>query len=334
MRVRIPNLVFNGARRYASTSQAANAQDAVQELLTRYTPGSVISTRSQLLDANQAQQLATTLVQKPSQESSSVHTIKDGDALPPGHHLVYFTPSIIEFKLASDGTDKTVNPLAPFTRRMWAGGEMKWSQKPEQRLRIGQMVKETTRMLSAEAKSKKGVAKGDMVVVGIEKTYETEAGTALVDRRNWIFQRERSSTEPPSLAARPTEVPFPNATISRDLIQTPVSLFRFSALTFNAHKIHYSLPFNREVEGHRGLVVHGPLNLINILELWRSAYAKNDSGACPGSIAYRAKAPVYAEELYRIILEKGSEGASSAQANIEASIVDAYGKVAMSATIA
>src|SRR5271168_4480777 len=56
---------------------------------------------------------------------------------------------------------------------------------------------------------------------------------------------------------------------TRDFTQTPVSLFRFSALTFNGHKIHYSKEWCQQVEGHRDIVVHGPLNLINMLDFWR-----------------------------------------------------------------
>lgn len=94
----------------------------------------------------------------------------------------------------------------------------------------------------------------------------------------------------------------------RTLRQSPVSLFRFSALTFNPHKIHYSVPWARDVEGHSDIVVHGPLNLICILDLWRDSLSggvasEASEAAVPESITYRATSPVYAEEEYRIMLD-------------------------------
>jgi hydroxyacyl-ACP dehydratase HTD2-like protein with hotdog domain len=93
------------------------------------------------------------------------------------------------------------------------------------------------------------------------------------------------------------------------LLQTPVTLFRFSALTFNPHKIHYSLPWARDVEGHRDIVVHGPLNLISILDLWRDTRGRDSAdptAIIPQRISYRATSPLYAGEEYRVVLqEKG-----------------------------
>ena len=90
-------------------------------------------------------------------------------------------------------------------------------------------------------------------------------------------------------------------------MQTPVTLFRFSALTFNPHKIHYSLPWARDVEGHRDIVVHGPLNLISILDLWRDIRSRNSADPTtiiPQRISYRATSPLYAGEEYRVVLKE------------------------------
>lgn len=89
-----------------------------------------------------------------------------------------------------------------------------------------------------------------------------------------------------------------------DHCPTEVTLFRFSALTFNAHKIHYSLPWCREVEGHRSLVVHGPIPLLGMLDLYRDTLAKDDPESVPKSISYRAMAPLYYKEPFRIVLEQ------------------------------
>lgn len=96
-------------------------------------------------------------------------------------------------------------------------------------------------------------------------------------------------------------------------MQTPVTLFRFSALTFNPHKIHYSLPWARDVEGHKDIVVHGPLNLISILDLWRDVKGKtaaDPSEVIPQRISYRATSPLYAGDEYRIVMQEESDRAT------------------------
>ena len=121
----------------------------------------------------------------------------------------------------------------------------------------------------------------------------------------------------------------------RDFCQTRTSLFRFSALTFNGHKIHYLPEWCREVEGHRDAVVHGPLNLINMLDFWRDTSKSGDMEAAPASIAYRAMSPLYVEEPYRILLKKGSMDQKSEGVSREwsAEIWDSFGKQSMKATI-
>ncbi len=136
--------------------------------------------------------------------------------------------------------------------------------------------------------------------------------------RNWIFRPEITFTQAP--ASKPAEVAFPEAKYTRDFTQTPVTLFRFSALTFNAHKIHYSREWCREVEGHRDLVVHGPLNLINMVNLWRDVQGRD---TVPKKITYRATSPLYAEERYRVLMGEEKNKVSDVR------IVNSYGKSSM-----
>ena len=118
---------------------------------------------------------------------------------------------------------------------------------------------------------------------------------------------------------------------SRDFCQTDVTLFRFSALTFNAHKIHWSPDWCRRVEGHRNSVVHGPLNLINMLDLWRDTTRKDDASAVPKSIAYRVMSPLYVDEPYRILLDKDD---TNEKTNCwRAEIWDSFGKTSMKGSI-
>lgn len=192
-------------RLYSSDSSAS---EAAQEILQRFGQ-KPISVREQTLDPNQLRQLSFTL-NRPQIHASRASSTSDGQPLdgtpiPPGYHLVYFTPQFLEQDLGKDGTDKTVNPLPPFSRRMWAGGELEWSQDPSSLLRVGQTVKEVTRITSAEPKQLK--SGGSMILAGLEKTFETEKGVALTDRRNWVFQTEITEPKPP--APRPEEKALP-----------------------------------------------------------------------------------------------------------------------------
>lgn len=137
--------------------------------------------------------------------------------------------------------------------------------------------------------------------------------------RNWVFRKAISPSTAPaaqdsaSLSTAHT-TPGKWSTIStqgnthtKSLVQTPVTLFRFSALTFNPHKIHYSLPWARDVEGHKDIVVHGPLNLISILDMWRDVQEKGASdptSVVPRRISYRATSPLYAGDEYRIVMQE------------------------------
>lgn len=84
------------------------------------------------------------------------------------------------------------------------------------------------------------------------------------------------------------------------MIWSPVALFRFSALTFNAHMIHYNESWTRNIEGHPGVVVHGPLNLIGMLDYWRDVHGV---GKEAGEIIYRALSPLYAGNEYVVRTE-------------------------------
>lgn len=169
--------------------------------------------RTQTLDANQLHLLSLTLGRpslyqspNPNYDSKTPHLsststttttttqnndidtnteIKPGTPLPAGYHLVYFTPAFLESDLGADGTDTSYNPAHPFTRRMWAGGEVSWPRGPDGKtnpLRVGERVTETTRVLSAEAKVVRRTGE-EMVVVGVEKEFRNGGGVAVLDRR-------------------------------------------------------------------------------------------------------------------------------------------------------
>ncbi|KAG8527068.1 uncharacterized protein KY384_008497 [Bacidia gigantensis] len=302
-------LILKSTHRSASTT-SLEAHSILTTLLQTH-KSAPPTIRTQTLDPNQLQKLNLTL----SRPSS--HILPNPSILiPPGYHQIYFTPAISPQDLGPDGADISYNPPPPFTRRMWAGGHISWNQ--ENLLRVGEKVRESTRLISAAAKRGRGGE--EMLVVGVEKVFENAEGWGLVDKRDWIFRRPLSEEQKVSgvsqgVVGRGEEVSLPEAgegVKQRDFLQTPVSLFRFSALTFNAHMIHYSREWCREVEGHRDCVVHGPLNLLLMLDLWRDGRARReDHVMVPKSIKYRATAPFYVGEKYRGLLEPTSEGKAS-----------------------
>lgn len=186
--------------------------------------GETVFTRKQLIDGNQLQKLSLTLGRptlSPSAFSSSRQPIDitgeappDGTPVPPGYHLVYFTPNGLEKDLGADGTDRTFNAPAPFTRRMWAGGKMVWPGAEDADggggLRVGDVAEERTKLLSATAKKSRSA--GEMVLVEVEKEVWTPRGLALVDNRSWVFrpeihQNQVTTSTPPKMIEADVRAP-------------------------------------------------------------------------------------------------------------------------------
>lgn len=172
----------------SSTRSKCTASDAASFLLSDFASKPVV--RQQLIDANQLQKLALTLGRRSLDGTDiSNQAPAAGTAIPPGYHLAYFTPNGTEQDLSIDGTDRTFNAPAPFTRRMWAGGSMSWAEpKSGALLRVGDVVEERTRLLSAIPKKSRSA--GEMVVVEVEKEFWGPKGLALTDRRSWVFRPE------------------------------------------------------------------------------------------------------------------------------------------------
>lgn len=183
--------------RFSSSTSDASASTIATSFLSRFQSLGP-QTRSQTLDANQLRLLSLTL-NRPSLFPASPHLSSTtapnnastadvepapGTPVPAGYHLVYFTPAFLENELGADGTDSSYNPAHPFTRRMWAGGEVLWPRKNGQPnpLRVGDNVTETTRVLSAEPKIVRKTGE-EMIVVGVEKEFSNAQGVAVVDRR-------------------------------------------------------------------------------------------------------------------------------------------------------
>ncbi|KAK5460927.1 hypothetical protein LTS15_002990 [Exophiala xenobiotica] len=353
---RCANSAISAGFRFSSSLQSfksADAKSIAEAFLNKFSGGQTF-VRKQLLDANQLRLFSLTLDRPHLWSSSTSSATKaledeeplDGTPIPPYYHLIYFTPAQLPGVLGLDGTDASFNPDAPFTRRMWAGGSCHWSgadpnTSTQSLLRVGDTATEITKVLSCEPKVI-GKTGEDMLVVRVEKEFRnSQDELCVLDRRNWVFRTALDPSQPASTVPKPTELSqaqldeAAKGKILQEYNRNEALLFRFSALTFNAHRIHYDKPWATEVEGHRNVVVHGPMNLIAMLDLWRDAQAGGKAGVSrdgvfyPEKIEYRATSPVYAGEAYRVMM---NEDAVS-QRDAEVKVVSNDGTACMKGTV-
>jgi 3-methylfumaryl-CoA hydratase len=177
--------------------------------------------------------------------------------IPPAWHWVYFAPPARQSALGRDGHEAADDLLPPHQGlgRMWAGSRLTF----EGELLVGERLRRRSRVVAVESKSGRS---GPFLLVRLEHTVEGEAGGRVVEEQDLIFRAPSPLTPQPS-----GPVPSEPAAFERRLIPDPVLLFRFSAATGNPHRIHYDRPYATGVEGYPGLVVHGPLMAILMLDL-------------------------------------------------------------------
>lgn len=161
------------------------AAEAAQQMVRTFEGQTRV--QRQVLDGNQLQKLSLTLNRPQLHPGLDVTRGPPpaGTPLPPGYHLVYFSPASVESELGADGTDRTFNAPGPFSRRMWAGGRMTWTPGAAP-LRVGDEAEERTRFVGAAAKRSRDGS--EMVLVDVEKEFWGPEGLALVDRRAWVFR--------------------------------------------------------------------------------------------------------------------------------------------------
>jgi 3-methylfumaryl-CoA hydratase len=196
-----------------------------------------------------------------------------GDPVPPLWHWLWFWDVHRQSDLGPEGHAKTGGflPPVPLPRRMWAGGRFEF-RRP---LRVGETVARVSRIADVQAKEGRT---GPLVFV----TVQHEIGDALIEQQDIVY-RDHSKTDPAPLKA-PADPAW-----TRTIDPSDVLLFRYSALTFNAHRIHYDRRYATEVEGYTGLVVHGPLIATLLLDLVR----RNLPEAQVKRFEFRAMRPLF-----------------------------------------
>lgn len=183
-----------------------------------------------------------------------------GDAVPALWHWLYFLDIHRQSELAPDGHARLGDflPPVPLPRRMWAGGRLAFARP----LRVGETYTRTSQILDVQHKEGRS---GSLIFVVIRHEIANRDGVALTEEQDLVY---RGNPQPGESAA--TQRPAPAGAIwQREVQADDVLLFRYSALTFNGHRIHYDRRFATETEGYPGLVVHGPLIATLLLDLLR-----------------------------------------------------------------
>jgi 3-methylfumaryl-CoA hydratase len=203
-----------------------------------------------------------------------------GDPLPPLWHWLYFLPIHRQSELGSDGHAARGGflPPVPLPRRMWAGGRLQFHYP----LRVGDALSRVSRIV--EVSSKEGRS-GALVFVLVRHEICNGEGVALTEEHDIVY---RDHTKPDDLAPKPRAAPADHAW-THEIEPDDVLLFRYSALTFNGHRIHYDRRYVTEVEGYPGLVVHGPLIATLLMDLLR----RNLPQAQVAQFAFRAVKPLF-----------------------------------------
>ena len=210
-----------------------------------------------------------------------------GTALPPLWHWLYFTPLARHSELGADGHARRGGflPAVPLPRRMWAGGRLDFLQP----LRVGETV---TRVSSIKDVSIKQGRSGALVFVCVKHDFQTAHGLALSEEHDIVYRDAPATVGASDSAGAPAPEPTPaplDAQFSREIVPDPVLLFRYSALTFNGHRIHYDRSYVTGVEGYPGLIVHGPLIATLLLDLLR----RNLPQARVKRFSFKAVRPVF-----------------------------------------
>ncbi len=243
-------------------------------------------TSEALLDSWRANALAAVIeAQAPSGE------------LPPLWHWLYFLEAAPQSEIGPDGHPATGGfmPPVPNPRRMFAGARSRFLQALL--LDAPAQLKET--IVSVQ---KKQGGQGDLYLVTVSYDYSQQGETCISEQRDFIYLPGRSSGAVGELSEELIDVEAGDW--QQEVSADSVRLMRFSALTFNSHRIHYDREYARTSEGYPELVVHGPLTAI-----WLAELCRQEAGKPLATFSFRARAPLFAEQAIRLRGKQTAEGA-------------------------
>ncbi len=232
----------------------------------------------------------------------------DGGEVPLPWHWACFRPGAPSAALGDDGHPRRRAEMVAFPQRMWVGGRISESRP----LAVGRPAERASRLRAAEAKEG---SSGRFWLVTVEHTI-TQGGEPCIEEEQDLVLREPSPAVDQGAAA--DDAPVADWIETR--IADPALLFRYSALTFNAHRIHYDEPYATAVEGYPDLVVQGPLTATLLCEL-----ARLRSGRPVRTLSFRARVPLFAKRSFWL-------AGSPTEAGADLAAVRGDGQTAMTLT--
>ena len=229
-------------------------------------------------------------------------TPPEGAAVAQGYHWALCTPDAPSAALGPDGHPQRDDSAASFLppipqpRRMWAASRVEFLAP----LRVGQSVERRSTVLSITAKTG---GSGPLVFVEVEHLTIGDGALAVREVQSLVYRDAAPAGSPP-VPPPLGEARFDPAAwdAHRSIVPSEPLLFRFSALTFNSHRIHYDLAYATGEEGYRGLVVHGPLTATLLLDLARRELGDN----ALNSFAFRGVSPAICGEMLHLVLRSKS----------------------------
>lgn len=211
-----------------------------------------------------------------------------GAAVPPVWHWLYFLPRAPQSKLGPDGHPQRGGFMPPIAlpRRMFAGARMTFHQP----LTVGRPAQRTATIRSVSEKQGRS---GRLAFVTVAYALHQDGALCLEEEQDIVYREPGAAVPPPEIRELP---PVPDDAWTATVSPDPVLLFRFSALTFNAHRIHYDRPYATTVEGYPGLVVHGPLTAILLMDLVRRRADRPVTG-----FSFQGRAPLFDLAPFRLV---------------------------------
>ncbi len=216
-----------------------------------------------------------------------------GQNLPPLWHWCAFPPTAPMDELGADGHPALGQFLPPsdLRRRMWAGGSLNFYAP----LRVGERLQRRSVLRSVKEKQGKT---GPMMFVQVDHQVYGERGLAVEERQDIVYLQIPNSYAPPAKQPLPVD-----PVLHRVVPMSETLLFRYSAITFNAHRIHYDQAYARDVEHYPGLVVHGPLQATLLMQA-----ACAHKGRCPVQFDFRGVHPVFHGDALDIMACEDEDG--------------------------
>ena len=222
-----------------------------------------------------------------------------GTALPPLWHWLYFLPLYRQSEVGPDGHAKRGGflPPVPLPRRMWAGSQLEFNRP----LHVGDRISRVSTIADVTEKSGRS---GPLVFVKVrhEIRANDDASPAIVEFHDIVYREAPKADE----ATPPPKAAPSQSSWLRHWIPDDVLLFRYSALTFNGHRIHYDRKYVTEVEGYPGLIVHGPLIATLLLDLLRT----ERPDAVVRRYEFRAVRPLFDINTFDVCGEPSEDGKS------------------------